>query len=423
MEKLFKLEEHGTNVKTEVLAGVITFVSMVYILAVNPNILADAGMDAAAVFTATAVSAAFGTLIMALYANCPVALASGMGLNAYFAYSVCIPLAQAGVSNPWEVALTAVLVEGIVFILLTLCKFREALVNDIPDNLKKGISAGIGLFIAFVGLKGAGVVAVDASTLVGLGDFASPEVALACIGLLIIAVLYHFNITGYILWGILATWILGMIAQVAGWYVVDPANGVFSLFPDFSTGIAIEVPYLCTFNLDFVATHTVEFLVIVFSFLFVDIFDTAGTLVGVAQKGDMLDEEGKFPLAKKALMADALGTVAGACLGTSTVAIPLSPIFLAIPTFATTPALVFVGFLMASSVKDMDWSEDAAGAVGGFLAIIMMPFTYSIANGIMFGFVFFVLIRIFQGRAGKMHWVMWIAFALFVARIAMLVVG
>ena len=450
MEKLFKLEEHGTTVKTELLAGVITFVSMVYILAVNPNILSAAGMDSAAVFTATAISAAFATLVMAFYANCPVALASGMGLNAYFSYSVCIPLAQAGVSNPWEVALTAVLVEGIIFVLLTLCKFREALVNDIPNNLKKGISAGIGLFIAFVGLKGAGIVAVDSSTLVALGDFATPEVALACIGLFIVAVLYHFNVTGYILWGILATWILGMIAQVAGWYVVDAANGVYSLFPDFSTGISIEIPYLCDFNLDYVTTHAVEFAVIVFSFLFVDIFDTAGTLVGVAQKGDMLDEEGKFPEAKKALMADAVGTIAGACLGTSTVtsyvessagvtaggrtgltalvvavlflvAIPLSPIFLAIPTFATTPALIFVGFLMASSVKDMDWTEDAAGAVGGFLAIIMMPFTYSIANGIMFGFVFFVLITIVQGRAAKMHWVMWIAFALFVLRIAMLV--
>ena len=430
MEKLFKLEEHGTNVKTEVLAGVITFVSMVYILAVNPNILADAGMDAAAVFTATAVSAAFGTLIMALYANCPVALASGMGLNAYFAYSVCIPLAQAGVSNPWEVALTAVLVEGIVFILLTLCKFREALVNDIPDNLKKGISAGIGLFIAFVGLKGAGVVAVDASTLVGLGDFASPEVALACIGLLFIAVLYHFNITGYILWGILATWILGMIAQVAGWYVVDPANGVFSLFPDFSTGIAIEVPYLCTFNLDFVATHTVEFLVIVFSFLFVDIFDTAGTLVGVAQKGDMLDEEGKFPLAKKALMADALGTVAGACLGTSTVTsyvessagvtaggrtgltalttgimflltIFAAPLFMVIPYAATGPALIFVGFLMIGGLTEIDFS-DFTEAFGPFMMIVFGAFTANIAASIGAGIIAHI-IKVFTGKAPGLY--------------------
>lgn len=452
MEKLFKLQERGTDVKTELLAGLITFVSMVYILAVNPSILSDAGMDSAAVFTATAVSAAFATLVMAFYANCPVALASGMGLNAYFAYSICIPLAEQGVTNPWEVALTAVLVEGIIFVLLTLCKFREALVNDVPKNLKLGISAGIGLFIAFVGLKGAGVVAVDSSTLVGLGDFSSPEVALACIGLLIVAILYHFNITGYILWGILATWILGMIAQACGWYVVDAASGTSSLFPDFSTGISIEIPYFCTFNFDWVATHIPEFAVIVFSFLFVDLFDTAGTLVGVAQKGDLLDEDGKLPCAKQALMADAIGTVAGACLGTSTVtsyvessagvtaggrtgltalttgvlfiiALVLAPLFLAIPTFATTPALVFVGFLMASSVKDMDWSENTAAAMGGFLAVIMMPFTYSIANGIMFGFVFYVVLTIVQGKALKMHWVMWVAFALFVLRIVMLVIA
>ncbi len=452
MEKFFKLEEHGTDVKTELLGGLITFISMVYILAVNPNILADAGMEPTAVFTATAVSAAFATLIMAFYANYPVALASGMGLNAYFTYSVCIPLAQAGVNNPWEVALTAVLVEGIIFVLLTLCKFREALINDVPANLKLGISAGIGLFIAFVGLKGAGVVAVDSSTLVTLGDFASPSVALALAGLLIVTVLCHFKVPGAILWGILATWVLGMIAQLCGWYVVDAAAGTSSLFPDFSTGISISIPYLCDFNFDYVTSHTVEFLVIVFSFFFVDLFDTAGTLVGVAEKGGLLDEEGKLPCAKQALMADALGTIAGACLGTSTVtsyvessagvasgartglaslatgvlfilAILLAPIFLAIPTFATTPALVYVGFLMASSVKDMDWGEDTAAALGGYLAVIMMPFTYSIANGIMFGFVFFVVLRIVQGRAHKMHWVMWIAFALFVARIIMLVVA
>lgn len=451
MEKIFKLKENGTDVKTELLAGLITFVSMVYILAVNPSILADAGMDASAVFTATAVSAAFATFVMAFYANCPVALASGMGLNAYFSYSVCIPMAEAGVSNPWEVALTAVLVEGIIFILLTLCKFREALINDVPDNLKKGISAGIGLFIAFVGLKGAGVVTADSSTVVALGDFATPEVALALIGLLIISILYHFNVTGYILWGILITWILGMVAQVCGWYVPDAAAGTASLFPDFSTGINISIPYLCSFNFDYVTSHIVEFAVIVFSFLFVDLFDTAGTLVGVAQKGDMLDENGNLPCAKQALMADAVGTVFGAIVGTSTVtsyvessagvtaggrtgltaattgvlfivAILLSPIFLAIPTFATTPALVCVGFLMASSVKDMDWTEDAAGSIGGFLAIIIMPFTYSIANGIMFGFVFYVVLRIVQGKALKMHWVMWIAFALFVARIVLLIV-
>lgn len=451
MEKFFKLKEHGTTVKTEVMAGTITFLSMVYILAVNPSILSASGMDPAAVFTATAISAGFATLFMAFYANYPIALASGMGLNAYFAYSVCIPLAQEGINDPWTVALTAVLVEGLIFILLTLCKFREALVNDVPKNLKLGIAAGIGLFIALVGLENAGVVAANPSTLVELGSFATPEVALACIGLVLVAIMYHYRVPGYILWGILATWVLGIIAQGIGWYQVDPEAGAYSLLPDFSNGLSIAAPYFCQFNFEFVANHFIDFLVIVFSFLFVDLFDTAGTLIGVASKGNLLDKEGKLPRAKQALMSDAVGTVFGAMVGTSTVtsyvessagvaaggrtgltalttgvlffaALLLSPIFLAIPGFATTPALVFVGLLMISSVTKMDFSEDAAGAIGGFLALIMMPFTYSIANGIMFGMLSFVIVRICQGRAKEVHWVMWIAAALFALRIVTLVV-
>lgn len=256
---------------------------------------------------------------------------------------------------------------------------------------------------------------------------------------------------GYILWGILLTWILGMIAQACGWYVVDPTAGANSLFPDFSNGIGISAPYLFAFNFDYISSHLVEFAVIVFAFLFVDLFDTAGTVIGVANRGGMLDENGDLPRAKQVLLADAVGTVVGSCLGTSTVtsfvessagvaaggrtglasvatgvlflvALVLAPIFLAIPSFATTPALVFVGFLMMSSVKDMDWSKDSAAAVGGFLAIIMMPFTYSIANGIMFGILAFVVIRIFQGRVKEVHWVMWVSTALFVLRIITLVV-
>lgn len=452
MEKLFKLKENGTNVKTEVMAGFITFLSMVYILAVNPSILSAAGMDSGAVFTATAISAAFATLVMAFYANYPIALASGMGLNAYFAYSVCIPMAEAGINDPWQIALAAVLVEGVLFILLTLCKFRDALVNDVPMNLKYGISAGIGLFIAIVGLKSAGIVVADSSTLVALGSFASPQVALALVGLILVGIMYHYHVPGYILWGILATWVLGMIAEAVGWYVPDAAAGVYSLFPDFSNGINFTAPNLFKFDFSYVTSHFVEFLVIVFSFLFVDLFDTAGTVIGVASKGGLLDEDGKLPRVKQTLMADAIGTVAGACLGTSTVtsyvessagvaaggrtgltavvvavlfllALLLSPIFLAIPSFATTPALVFVGLLMISSVTKMDFSEDAAGALGGYLAIIMMPFTYSIANGIMFGILAYVLIRVFQGRAKDMHWVMWVAAGLFVLRIIMLVVA
>ncbi len=451
MEKFFKLKEHGTTVKTEVMAGTITFLSMVYILAVNPSILSASGMDAGAVFTATAVSAAFATLFMAFYANYPIALASGMGLNAYFAYSVCIPLAEQGINDPWTVALTAVLVEGLIFILLTVCKFREALVNDVPRNLKLGISAGIGLFIALVGLEGAGVVVGNPSTLIDLGSFATPEMALACIGLLLVAVMYHYKVPGYILWGILGTWVLGMIAQAIGWYQVDPEAGVYSLLPDFSSGITFTAPYFCQFNFEFVASHFIDFLVIVFAFLFVDLFDTAGTLIGVASKGGLLDKEGKLPRAKQALMSDAVGTVFGSMMGTSTVtsyvessagvaaggrtgltalttgvlfvvSLLLSPIFLAIPSFATTPALVFVGLLMISSVTEMDFSADAASAIGGFLALIMMPFTYSIANGIMFGMLSFVIVRVCQGRAKEVHWVMWIAAALFALRIVTLVV-
>lgn len=450
LERVFKLKENGTNVKTEVMAGVITFLAMVYILAVNPSILSASGMEPGAVFTATAVSACFATLFMAFYANYPIALASGMGLNAYFAYSVCVPLAQQGINDPWTVALTAVLVEGVIFILLTLCRFREALVNDVPTNLKNGIAVGIGLFIALVGLENGGVVVADAATLVNLGSFATPEMALAVIGLIACAIMYNYRVPGYILWSILGTWVLGMIAQLIGWYQVDVAAGVYSLFPDFSNGINLQAPYLFAFNWEFVASHIVDFAVIVFSFLFVDLFDTAGTLIGVASKGNLLDKEGRLPRAKEALMADAVGTVFGAAVGTSTctsyvessagvaaggrtgltslttgllfaVALVLSPVFLAIPSFATVPALVWVGLLMMSSVTKMDFSEDPAGAIGGFLAIIMMPFTYSIANGIMFGILAFVIVRIFQGRAKDVHWVMWVAAALFLLRIVTLV--
>lgn len=445
MEKLFKLKEHGTDVKTEIIAGITTFLSMVYILAINPGMLSAAGMDASGVFTATAVSAAIATLFMAFFANYPVALASGMGLNAYFAYSVCIPMAEAGIDNPWQIALTAVLVEGIVFVLLSVVKFRETLVNKIPKNLKLGITAGIGLFIAIVGLKSAGIMISDESTVVGLGNLGSPQVVLAMVGFLVIAILHHFHVVGDILWGILITWVLGMIAQATGWYQVNDAN--VSLFPDFSNGLMPSAPQVFSFDFSYVGAHILEFAIIVFSFLFVDLFDTVGTLIGVASKGNLLDEEGNLPKAGGALMSDALGTIVGACLGTSTVtsyvessagvaqggrtgltavtvailfilALFLSPIFLAIPGFATTPALLFVGLLMLSSVKEMDFSEDIAAAIGGYLAIIMMPFTYSIANGIMFGIVSYVIIKVFTGKIKEVHPVMWVSFLLFAANIA-----
>lgn len=452
MEKLFKLKQNGTTVKTEIIAGITTFLSMVYILAVNPSILSAAGMDSGAVFTATAISAAFASILMAFLANYPIALASGMGLNAYFAYSVCVPMAQAGIQNPWQIALTAVLVEGIVFIILSLFKFRETLVNKVPANLKYGISAGIGLFIAIVGLKGAGIVVEDASTLVTLGNVATPQFVLAMVGLLIIAILHHYKVPGDILIGILATWVLGMIAQAIGWYKVDIDAGVYSLFPTFTKESFIPTaPYLFKFDFSYVANHVMEFVVIVFSFLFVDLFDTVGTVIGVADKGNLLDEDGNLPRAGAALMTDAIGTVAGACLGTSTVtsyvessagvaqggrtgltaltagvlfivAIVLSPIFLAIPGFATTPALVFVGLLMMSSVKKMTFDGDIADVLSGFVAIIMMPFTYSIANGIMFGILTWVILKVFTGKIKDVHPVMWVSSALFVLRIITLVV-
>ena len=453
MEKFFKLKENGTDVRTEVTAGVTTFLAMVYILAVNPNILSASGMNSGAVFTATAVSAGFATLIMAFYANYPVALASGMGLNAYFAFSVCVPMAKAGIQDPWKIALAAVLCEGIIFILLSLTQFREKLVNDIPMNLKYGITSGIGLFIVIVGLKGAGIVIGDQSTLVTMGKVGSPEFVLAMVGLIIIAVLHHYRVKGDILIGILITWILGIIAQGAGWYKVDVDAGVYSLIPSFAGGFLPAKMNLFAFDFDWIGTHVMDFVVIVFSFLFVDIFDTAGTLIGVASKGNLLDENGKLPRAKQALLSDAIGTVAGACMGTSTVtsyvessagvasggrtgltslttgvlffvSLLLSPIFLAIPSFATTPALLWVGLLMLSSVKNMvfDTDTDLADVVSGFMAIVMMPFTYSIANGIMFGMLSWVLLKLLTGKAKEINGIMWICFFLFVARIITLVV-
>ena len=458
MEKLFKLKENGTTVRTEIVAGITTFLAMAYILAVNPNILSAAGMPNDAIFAATAISAAFATLIMAFFANYPVVLASGMGLNAYFAFSVVPQLAEQGITDPWRVALTAILFEGVIFIILSIFKFRETLVNKVPKNLKLGISAGIGLFIAIVGLKGANITVDDPSTLVALGDVGSPQVVLAVLGLIIIAALWHFKVKGAILIGIVATWIFGMIAQVTGWYQVDPAASAFSVIPDFSNyTVFAPVQSMATttffkFDFAYVTSSSINFAVIVFAFLFVDLFDTVGTLIGVAQEGGLLDKNGELPKVGRALMADAVGTVGGAMLGTSTVtsyvesttgvaeggktgltaltsavlfllALPLYPIFLAIPSFATTPALVFVGLLMLKNVTKMDFESDIADTVGGFLAIIMMPFTYSIANGIMFGIIAWVILKVVTGKIRDIHPVMWVSFALFAVRIITIIMG
>lgn len=453
MEKLFKLKEHNTTVKTEVMAGITTFLTMAYILAVNPNMLSASGMDNGAVFTATALASALATFIMAFWANYPIALSAGMGLNAYFAYTVCLGQLQ-GIDDPWKIALAAVLVEGIIFIILSFFKLRETIVNAIPENLKYGITSGIGLFIAFVGLKGAGVVVSDDSTLVALGNFGRPDVALCLIGILVIAVMNHYNVKGSILWGILITWVLGIIAQLTGWYVVDPDAGAASLIPSLSASSFIPPSIsstFCKFDFAWIGSHVSEFVVIVFSFLFVDMFDTIGTVIGVAEKADLLDEDGNLPRVGRVLMADAIGTVAGSMLGTSTVtsfvesssgvaeggktgltamttgilflvALFLSPIFLAIPSFATAPALVIVGFFMASSIKKMEFDGDLADAVGGYLAFLMMPLTYSIANGIMFGVLAWFIIKVCTGQLKKIHPVMYIVCALFIIRVITIII-
>lgn len=451
MEKLFKLKEHGTNVKTEIIAGITTFLAMSYILAVNPGYLgAIPGASPAAIFMATALSAAIATLCMAFFANYPVALASGMGLNAFFAFTVC-----GAMGYSYQVALTAILVEGIIFMILSAFKFREALVNKIPKNLKFGITAGIGLFITIIALINAKIVVADPATTVALGDIAAPGVVLALVGLLVIGILQHFKVPGGILLGIIITWVLGIIAELIGWYVPNPDAGVYSVIPNLSWEAIksnFAAPAMFKFDFGFIAKNFAGFAIVVFTFLYTDIFDTVGTLIGVAQKGNLLNEDGSLPKASGALMADAVGTVVGACLGTSTVtsyvessagvaaggrtgltavttavmfliAIPLAPLFLAIPGFATTPAMLYVGLLMLSAIKNVDFDGDAADTIGAFLAIVMMPLTYSIANGIMFGILAWVILKLCTGKAKDISGVMWISVALFALYIVLKVLG
>lgn len=446
MEKLFKLKERGTDVRTEIIAGITTFLAMAYILAVNPNYMEIAGIPKAAAFSATAISAAIATLCMAFFANYPVALASGMGLNAFFAFTVC-----GAMGYSYQVALTAILVEGIIFMILSLFKFREALVNKIPNNLKFAITAGIGLFITIIALLNAGIVVKSDATTVALGSLGSPQVVLALVGLLIIGVFQHFRVPGGIVLGIIVTWLLGMGAELIGWYVPNPDAGVYSVIPSFSTS-AFALPLFCDFDFAFIAKDLAGFAVVTFTFLYTDIFDTVGTLIGVAEKGNLLDEEGRLPKAGGALMADAVGTVVGACLGTSTVtsyvessagvaaggrtglasvvtailfllSLVLAPVFTAIPGFATTPAMLYVGLLMLTSIKKVDFEGDIADVIGAFLAIIMMPLTYSIANGIMFGMLAWVILKLVIGKAKDISGVMWISVALFVIYIVLKVKG
>ncbi len=374
MEKLFKLKEHNTTVRTEITAGITTFLTMAYILAVNPNLLGASGMDAGAVFTATALASALATCIMALWANYPLVLSASMGLNAYFTYTVCLQDLK-GIEDPWRIALTAVFIEGIIFILLSFFKLRETIANSVSANLKYGITAGIGLFIALIGLKSSGVVVANEATLVSLGDISSPQMVLCLAGVLIIAVMNHFHVKASILWGILITWGLGILAQLSGWYAVTADQP--SLIPSFTAASLIPpsiAPTFFKFNFPWAAKHLSQFIVILFSFLFVDMFDTIGTAIGVADKANLLDKDGNLPKAGRVLTSDAIGTVAGSIMGTSTItsfvesssgvaeggrtgltaltsgilfiaALFLSPVFLAIPSFATAPALIMVGFL------------------------------------------------------------------------------
>ncbi|WP_130836808.1 NCS2 family permease [Lachnoclostridium sp. Marseille-P6806] len=449
-EKMFHLKEHGTTVKTEVIAGLTTFLTMAYILAVNPNILGTV-MDRSGVFVATALASAIATFIMAFLANYPIALSAGLGLNAYFAYTVCLG-ELGGEANAFQVALTAVLVEGVIFVLLSALKAREQIINGIPVNLKNGISAGIGLFIAFIGMQNAGVIVANDATIVGLGSFGEAQVCLALIGFLIILILAHYKVPGSVLIGILATWVLGICAEKLGWYHVDAEAGVYSLIPNFSQGLQLGGIRNTAFQFDFgwVAKHMIQFVAITFSFLYVDLFDTVGTVVAVADKADLLDKDGKLPRVGKVLMSDAVGTIAGACLGTSTitsfvessagvaaggrtgltaattglmflVSLILSPIFLAIPGFATAPALLYVGMLMLSSAKKISFDGDIADVAGAYMAIVMMPLAYSIATGIMFAILTWVIIKVAEGKFRDVSPVMWVVFVLFALRIVTLV--
>lgn len=423
-EKYFKLKENGTNIRTEVIAGITTFLTMAYILAVNPGILSATGMDANALFTATALAAIVGTLVMALWAKLPFALAPGMGLNAFFAFTVVL-----GMGYSWQFALTAVLIEGIIFIFLTIFNIREAIVDAIPGSIKTAISAGIGLFIAFIGLQNAGIIVNNDATLVHLGNITSGSALLALIGLVVTSVLIIKKIKGDLLIGIIVTALIGIPMGIT------QMNGFASLPP------SIEPIF---FKFDFSQVFTFDMMIIVFTFLFVDIFDTLGTLVGVSRKANMLDKNGKIPNAKKAFMADAVGTTVGAMLGTSTVttyvesaagvseggrtgltalvtalcfaaALFFAPLFIAIPGAATAPALILVGLFMISPIKDLDLN-DYSESIPAFICILAMPLAYSIAEGITLGVLSYVLINLLAGNFKKLSIPMYILAVLFVLK-------
>lgn len=438
MEKLFKLKERGTTISKEIIAGITTFLAMAYILAVNPGMLSAAGMSARAVFTATAVSAAIATLVMAFVANLPVALAPGMGLNAFFTFTVVI-----GMGCTWQLALTAVLVEGIIFIILSLCGIREAIVKSIPDNLKKAVAVGIGLFIAIIGLSNAGIVTSQAGTIISFVTFKMENAAalLAIIGLIITIILYTLKVPGAILIGIVITTLIGI------------PMGVTKIPEGFKAVSAPDAPYFFAFDWKgicmgangFSIAVLGKFIVILITFLFTDLFDTIGTLLGVAEQGNLKDKDGNVLNAKGALIADSVGTVVGACLGTSTVtsyvessagvgaggrtglasvvtavlflvSLLFSQVFLLIPAAATAPALIFVGYLMMKSVVDIKFDDSTEG-IPAFVTIISMPFAYSISKGIMYGIITYVITKLCAKKAKDIPVVTWILAVIFLAEI------
>ena len=449
LEKLFKLKQHKTNTKTELIAGITTFMTMAYILAVNPSILSAAGMDPTAVLLATAIASFLATACMALTANFPFVLSAGMGLNAYLAYTVVNTMGYS-----WQIALLAVFVEGLIFIVLSLTNVREAIFNSIPKTLKCGVSVGIGLFITFIGLQNSGLC-VDSSTLVTITNFTDNFsthgicALLALLGLLITAILHILKVKGAILYGIIATWLLGILAQLIGIYVPTPDAGYYSLIPtsffsaDFSK---LGETFGQCFKVDFSAIKITEFIVVIFAFLFVDLFDTLGTVIGVATKANMLDEEGHLPGIKNALLSDAIGTSAGAVLGTSTIttfvesasgvsvggrtglsslvagilfllSTLFAPLFTSIPSFATAPALIMVGFLMVSTVTEIKFDdENLTEAIPAFIAIIAMPLFYSISEGISLGIISYVVLNLCTGKAKKVNRLLYILAVLFIAK-------
>ena len=425
LKKLFGFDSTKTTVRTEIVAGITTFLTMSYILAVNPTMFGELdGMPVGSVFTSTALAAIVGCLAMAFIGKLPFGLAPGMGLNAFFVYSVCM-----GMGYSWQFALTAVLIEGLIFIVLTLTNVREAIVDAIPMSLRNAIGAGIGLFIAFIGLKSAGVVVDDGATLVALGDVTSGSALLAFIGLVITGFMYSRNVPGAILLGIIITMVIGIPLGVTEF------KGIVSA-PE---SIA---PIFCQFEFDKI--FSVDMLVVVFTFFFIDMFDTVGTLVGVCTKAKMIDENGNIQRVKQAFMADSIATTFGAILGTSTtttyvesaagvaqggrsgltalvvgacfvIAIFFSPLFLSIPSAATAPALIIVGLLMAEQIKNVDF-DDFSESIPAFVCMLMMPLTYSISNGILIGMITYVLMNMICGKYKKLSPAMYILATLFILK-------